>query len=78
MWGTYDLGVSASLITLGFALVEVDKTNPRKAQFIFQRADHIEDAVRDYWSDRLQLNPRTLLDNLKLLKNRLYSDELCN
>lgn len=71
---TFDLGASAALVCAGFELIGVDKQNPRKALFIFQRADGIEDVVDRYWSDRLDGKLRKYFDTVKSLKNRLYSD----
>ena len=71
---TYDLGCSAALICAGFALVYLDKTNPRKVQFIFRRETGIEKVVDDYWADRLEVKARTFFDNTKMLKNRIYSE----
>lgn len=70
---TYDLGCSSALICAGFELVSLDKTNPRKVQFIFKREVGIEDIVNDYWADRLEVKARTFFDNTKMLKNQIYS-----
>ena len=71
---TFDLGAAASLVTVGFELVSLDKTNPRKVQFIFRRAIGIEKVVDDYWADRLEIKARAFFDNVKMLKNRIYSE----
>ena len=72
---TYDLGVSTALLCAGFELLSVDKNNnPRKALFIFQKADGIEDVADRYFSDRLEVKARSFFDNLKALKNQLYSE----
>ena len=71
---TFDLGCSAALISAGFELVSLDKTNPHKVQFIFSREDGIEKVVDDYWADRLEVKARTYFDNTKMLKNRIYSE----
>jgi len=71
---TFDLGCSAALISAGFQLISLDKTNPHKAQFIFCREDGIEQVVDDYWADRLEVKARTFFDNIKMLKNRIYSE----
>lgn len=71
---TYDLGCSAALISAGFSLVSLDKANPRKVQFIFRREVGIEKVVDDYWADRLKVKARTFFDNVKMLKNRIYSE----
>lgn len=70
---TYDIGLAASLVTLGYTLWDVDKTNLKKSQFIFNRDEHIDKMINNYWDDKLTLPARSLLDNQKMLKNRLYS-----
>ena len=72
---TYDLGVSTALLCAGFVLLSVDKKdNPRKALFIFKKEDGIEDVADRYFSDRLEVKARSFFDNLKALKNQLYSE----
>ena len=71
---TFDLGCSAALISAGFELVSLDKANPRKVQFIFRREVGIEKVVDDYWADRLEIKARAFFDNVKMLKNRIYSE----
>lgn len=70
---TYDLGLATALVTLGYSLVNLDKSTYKKSKFAFKRDEHIEKMVNDYWDDILTLPARSLLDNQKMLKNRLYS-----
>ena len=71
---TYDLGISAALISTGFQLADLDKSNNRKVLFIFNRDEGIDDAVNEYWSDRLQVNARDYFETIKMIKSRIYSD----
>lgn len=73
-WATFDLGCSAALINAGFELVSLDKANPRKVQFIFRREVGIEKVVDSYWADHLEVRARAFFDNVKMLKNRIYSE----
>jgi hypothetical protein len=70
---TFDLGCSAALISAGFELISLDKQNPRKVLFVFGKKVGIEEAINDYFSDKLKVSARTLFDNIKMLKNRIYS-----
>ena len=70
---TYDIGLAAALISLGYSLFKVDKIAEKKSQFIFNRDEHIDKKVDEYWDDKLTLPVRSFYDNLKMLKNRLYS-----
>jgi len=71
---TFDLGAAALLATAGFELIGLDRTNPRKVQFIFNRADGIEKVVDGYWTGKTKVGARSFFDNIKMLKNRIYSE----
>ena len=71
---TFDLGLSAALVSVGFSLVSLDRGNLRKTQFVFRRGDGMDEAIDAYWADRLEVKSRTYFDALKMLKNRLYSE----
>lgn len=73
VWTTYDLGVAAALLCSGYELYSLDRANPRKAMFVFRYAATIDDTANAYIADRLELNARAFFDQLKSLKNRLYS-----
>ncbi len=70
---TYDLGLSAALVSSDFELLSLNKENPRKVQFIFLRRSGIDEAVNAYFSGKLEVSARALFDNTKMLKNRIYS-----
>lgn len=70
-----DLGCAAALVTADFSLLTLDRTNPRKVRFIFRREAGIEKIADNFWSDNLEQKSRSFWDNIKNLKNRLYSDE---
>lgn len=71
---TFDLGAAASLISKGFELISLDKNNPRKVQFVFEREIGVEETMNEYWAGKLEVKARTFFDNIKMLKNRIYSE----
>ena len=75
---TYDIGVASALISKGYQIENIDRKNPKKALFKFYSSESIQNTMEQYWKDDLKINARTLLDNLKMLKNRLYSQNICN
>ena len=70
---TSDMGLTAALFTSEFQICSVNKKNPNKATFIFKKDRDLEKFVERYWSDKLPVNARTYFNNLKMLKNRIYS-----
>lgn len=71
---TFDLGLSAALVSTGYSLATIERTNLQKSQFVFRRAEGIDDTIDAYWADRLEVKARAYFDALKMLKNRLYSE----
>ncbi|MCX6736521.1 MAG: DUF5659 domain-containing protein [Candidatus Parcubacteria bacterium] len=71
-FSTFDLGCSAALISVGFELFSLDKQKP-KVLFVFAKKVGIDEVINDYFSDKLKVSARTLFDNTKMLKNRIYS-----
>ncbi len=71
---SFDLGCCAALLSIGYELETLNKDNPRKVAFILKRANGIDIAINNYWSSDLKVDARTYFDNIKMLKNRIYSD----
>ena len=71
---TYDLGVSAALLCLGYELDHLEKDNPRKSLFVFKRKSGIETYANRYFTDQLEVKARSFFDSIKALKNKLYSE----
>lgn len=71
---TFDLGLSAALISVGFSLISLDRENLRKVQFVFRKSDGIDNVMEQYWAGQLEGKLRAHFDTLRMLKNRLYSD----
>lgn len=68
-----DLGLAASLTASGFVIRRVDKSNPRRVVFIFEQSDELEDTIERFWANKLSLPASTLLENIRVLKSRIYS-----
>jgi hypothetical protein len=71
---TYDLGCSTALLSAGFKLLNIEKSNPKKALFIFKKSKRIESVANSYFSDNLKVKARSFFDHLKALKNKLYGN----
>lgn len=73
-YSTFDLNLASVLITSGCKIVELDKSNIKKVRFIFKYQKSIEQIAADFWDDKITLPAKTLLNNQKTLKNRIFSD----
>lgn len=70
---TTDLGLATTLVTQGFSLHSLDRNNPHRVRFVFQKENELDEAVRAYWQKELVVEPLTYFNNIKLMKNRIYS-----
>lgn len=71
---TSDLALAVTL-SLYCSITSIEKQNPRKAQFIFDRNQELDNLLDRYWKKELLVEPRTYFDELKALKARLYTNE---
>lgn len=71
---TSDMALAA-VISLSHAIEEVDRQNPRKAQFIFRRTDDLDQVVDSYWKGQIQVEPQQFFNQLRVVKARLYGEE---
>lgn len=73
-FSTFDMGLATTLITLKYELIKLDKTNPKKIRFVFKEEETIEQRMIEYWKDEISVSALSFFNNLKTLKNRIYSD----
>jgi len=73
LWQTSDFGLATAILTSGFELVGVDRGNPRRVYFMFNKSDEIEDCVTRYWNGKLLLPANAYMDSIKHLKALIYS-----
>ena len=71
-----DLGATASLITNGFKLHSLDRTNKKRVLFYFENSPELQQALREYFSFDLQGDCQTLFNAIKSLKCQIYSDNI--
>ena len=68
---TSDLACAAAL-SLFFAIESVDKADPRRAYFLFERTPKLDTVLGKYQKQELRVEPRAYFDQIKALKTRLY------
>lgn len=74
-FSSYDLGLATALVTLKYELIKLDKTDPKKVRFVFKEAKDIEQMMLGYWNNEISVPALAFFNNLKTLKNRIYSDK---
>ena len=71
MYQTSDLACAAA-ISLFENLESIDKSDSRRAYFIFARTARLESILSKFQKRKLMVEPRAYFDQIKALKTRLY------
>lgn len=74
VYKTSSLPIACSL-SAKYSLLDIDRTDPKRAVFIFKYSTDLERMVKDYWEGSLKVEPQSYFNNLRVLKGRLYSEE---
>lgn len=69
---TSDLGLATALVAAGYAIIDVEKSNPRRAVFLFENNPLLENAVNQYWQGKLMISAQHYFETIKRVKSRLY------
>lgn len=74
-FSTSELGLATAIVCLGYELREIKRIAPssNKVVFIFVAPEEVEQIVQNYWSNKLAVDARSMFENLKMLKSRIYS-----
>lgn len=73
---TSDLALATALVSAGYKLEAIDRSDGHKALFIFENTIGVKKHVGYFWDDLMKVNPRAYFANLKALKSRLYNEAL--
>ena len=65
----------ATVISLYYPLEVVDKTNPRRAFFVFKRGEKLDELIEKYYKRELKVDPATFFERLSFIKSRLYAEK---
>ena len=68
---TSDLACAAAL-SLFLPVLNLDKTDSRRTQFIFERTKKLEEIIEQFRMQELMVEPRAYFDQIRALKTRLY------
>jgi hypothetical protein len=71
---TSDLALTTCLCFFGYSIDEIDRNNPRKAQFLIKKDEKIDDYIKKFWRHELKVEPVAFFNLIKEIKSRLYDN----
>lgn len=64
-----------TVISLSYPIEAIDKSNPRKANFILRRNENLDELIEEYWRGALKVEPQQFFNQLQIVKARLYGEK---
>ena len=72
---TSDLALATTL-NMSFPLEDIDRSNPKRAVFVFRRSAELEKTVDDFFKNEIKVSPQIYFNQLRDIKARLYSERV--
>lgn len=73
LYYSFDLGLVSYLLCLNFELVDLDRSMGKKVRFILRQKKNIDNEVKKYWDCKTSIDAQTYFNQIKRLKNQIYS-----
>lgn len=70
---TCDLALATTL-SFFCPIERIDKTDPKRAYFIFKKTKTLDGITNRYWQGKIRVDPQRYFFQVKLLKSRLYDN----
>lgn len=71
---TSDIRIASYLLSKGISLVGTERSNHRKVVFVFEKSNDTSVLIRDYLSDKANVNPRLLFESFDNLKSVIFRE----
>jgi hypothetical protein len=75
LYYTSDFGCCVGLVGSGFKIIELDRSDPRRVRFGFERTQKLLQAIDEYWGFGLLVPSRSYFEASKRVKAMIYGDE---
>lgn len=72
---TADLTLAATLLAMGFDVLGIDMSNPKRQLFHFQKTLEIDSVIENYWNKKIVLSPIDVANSRRELITRIKSNE---
>lgn len=71
-FSTDSFNLASYLLCESCKLISIDKTNPKRMVFIFEKSDQMDDLTEKFFSHQALIEPHKLFSALRDLKQLLY------
>ncbi len=72
IFASQELSLVAALVSWGFPIFSVERSDPKRIIFAFDNSPELQDAVQDFWDDSGVVSPKKYFSALREIKSRIY------
>ena len=72
---TSDFILASTLLTLGYDIIGIDKTNPKRVVFYYKKTSDLEVDVQEYWAGKVRVDPKAFVYSQREIRGRIHTDE---
>ncbi len=69
---TSDFCLATTLVALGFQIISMDRSNPKRVNFNFSNCKNLQNKIYQYWEKQIRVSPLDFYYAQKKLKSLLY------
>jgi len=71
-FSTSDFCLATTLVSLGFPILQLDRTDPRRVNFVFADQKDLQEEINLFWEEKTLISPMAFYYAQKKLKSLLY------
>lgn len=75
LFASTDMCLCGVLLYSGFRLESIDKHDPAKAVFYWEREKGLDETIQAFWAGETRTEPKRFFNCIKEIKSRLYAQE---
>jgi len=71
---TSDFTLASTLLCLGFDIIGIDKTNPKRVVFYYRKTSDLEVVIDKFWKDEVKVNPKDFVYSQREIRARIHTE----
>ena len=70
-----DIEIASTLLCKGYKMADIVIESKRKSSFVFEQHPSLEDVIKGFWGNRIEVPPLEFANHRKNLKSQIFSSQ---
>lgn len=67
-----DINLASTLLCLDYSVLGINDYDPNRVYFYFEDSPKVQNSIKDYWGNKLNVNPKEFSSYRKELLSRIH------